>query len=117
LLQSLLLFASGPRHISIRRQTSKIAAFSRGVEPRAALGIHKRAEIRSDLEKGEIKKRGDRVAAITEGKNYELIDRNESGYRRGDRLRRVDRGRHGPRVEGGNGGPNRYAPSVPIKEK
>jgi hypothetical protein len=43
-------------------------------------------------------KRGDGVAAIIEGKNYELIDRSESGYRRGDGLRRVDRGRHGPRV-------------------
>jgi hypothetical protein len=35
------------------------------------------------------------VARI-EGKNYEIIYRNESRYRRGDGLRRVDRGCYGP---------------------
>jgi hypothetical protein len=35
---------------------------------------------------------------MIEGKNYELIYRNESGYRRGDRFRHGDRGRYGPRV-------------------
>jgi hypothetical protein len=35
---------------------------------------------------------------MIEGKNYGIIYRNESRYRRGDRLRRVDRGRHGSRV-------------------
>jgi hypothetical protein len=64
---------------------------------------HQRAEIRRDVEKGrKIKNGGDWVAAIIEGKNYELIDRNESRYRRGDGVRRVDRGRHGPGVGKGN---------------
>src|SRR5206468_12685699 len=36
------------------------------------------------------------VAAIIEGKNYELICRNESGHRCGDGLHRFDSGRHGP---------------------
>ena len=35
---------------------------------------------------------------MIEGENYELICRNESGHRRGDKLRLVDRGRHGPGV-------------------
>ena len=38
------------------------------------------------------------MAAIIEGKKYELIRRNKSRYRRGDGLRRVDRRRHGPGV-------------------
>ena len=41
------------------------------------------------------------MAAIIEGKKYELIRRNKSRYRRGDGLRRVDRGRDGPRVAKG----------------
>jgi len=65
-------------------------------------GIHQRAELRRDVEKEKKKnqKRGrwGGFAAIIKGKNYELIDRNESRYRRGDRLRRVDRGRHGPGI-------------------
>jgi hypothetical protein len=72
---------------------------------------HQRAEIRRDVEKGrKIKNGGDWVAAIIEGKNYELIDRNESRYRRGDGLRRVDRRRHGPGV--GKGEPRRLAGSI-----
>ena len=59
-------------------------------------GIHQRAEIRSG-QKGKNSKPGViRVAAIIEGKNYELIRRNESGDRSGDKLRSVDGGRHGP---------------------
>ena len=38
------------------------------------------------------------VAAIIEGKNYELICRNESGHRGRDGLHRVDSGRYGPGV-------------------
>jgi hypothetical protein len=48
--------------------------------------------------KRKIKRTGRRIAAIIEGKNYELICRNESGYRRGDGLGRFDRGRYGPRL-------------------
>src|SRR5437764_10365791 len=66
--------------------------------PPSARGIHQRAEIRSDLKEGKIKNGGDAVSAIIEGKNYELIRRNESRYCRGDGLRRVDRGRDGSRV-------------------
>src|SRR5207237_6141420 len=63
----------------------------------SARGIHKRAEIRSD------KKRKDKngtpgLSAIIEGKDYELIRRNESRYRGRDELGRVNRGRHGPRI-------------------
>jgi hypothetical protein len=36
--------------------------------------------------------------AIIEGKNYELISRNESGDRGSDELRRIDRRRHGPGI-------------------
>jgi hypothetical protein len=61
-------------------------------------GIHKRAEIRSDPKKGNMKNGGDGVSAIIEGKNYELIRRNESRYRRGNGFRLVDRGRDGSRV-------------------
>jgi hypothetical protein len=74
-------------------------------------GIHQRAELRRDVEKErKIKNGGDRVAAIIEGKNYELIDRNESRYRRGDRLRRVDRGRNRPGVAKAE--PRRMAGSI-----
>jgi hypothetical protein len=38
------------------------------------------------------------VAAIIEGKKYELIRRSENRYFRGGRLRCVDRGRHGSRL-------------------
>jgi hypothetical protein len=60
------------------------------------LRIHKRTEIRSDLEKE--KKNGGEVAAIAKSKSesYEIIDRIESGYRRSDRLRRIDNRSHGP---------------------
>jgi hypothetical protein len=72
---------------------------------------HQRAEIRRDVEKErKIKNGGEGVAAIIEGKNYEVIDRSESGYRRGDGLRRVDRGRHGPGV--GKAEPRRMAGSI-----
>jgi hypothetical protein len=63
-----------------------------------APGIHQHAEIRSD-QKGKIQKRG----VIGRGRhnwkgreNYELIRRSESSDRRGDELRLVDHGRHGP---------------------
>jgi hypothetical protein len=48
--------------------------------------------------KGKFKNAVIPMAAIIEGKKYELVCRNESRYRRGDGLRRVDRGRHGSRV-------------------
>ena len=48
----------------------EIAAFSRAPKPYSAPGIHKRAEIRSDL-KGKIK-RGHRGARTIGGKNMEL---------------------------------------------
>ena len=69
--------------------------------PFSALGIHMRAEIRSDQKKGKFKNAVIPMAAIIEGKKYELIRRNKSRYRRGDGLRRVDRGRDGPRVAKG----------------
>jgi len=65
----------------------------------SAPGIYKHAEIRSDVRKvkSKIQKKGATgVAAIIEGKNYELICRNESGHRRGDWFRHVNRGRYGP---------------------
>ena len=72
---------------------------------------HQRAEIRRDVEKErKIKNGGDGVAAIIEGKNYELIDRSESRHRRGDRVRRVDRRRHSPGVAKGE--PRRMAGSI-----
>jgi hypothetical protein len=55
--------------------------------------IHKRAVIRSDPNKA-----GDVGVAMIEEKNYEVIYRNESRDRRGDGLRRVDRGRYCPGV-------------------
>jgi hypothetical protein len=73
-----------------------LAAFSRGAKPRAAPGVLKHGEIRSDVRCA--KDRGDRGAAIIEGKNDKPIYRNESGDRRGDELGGVDRGRHGPGV-------------------
>jgi len=48
------------------------------------------------LQKGKIKKGGQRIAAIIEGENYELICRSESGHRGRDGLHRVDSGRYGP---------------------
>jgi hypothetical protein len=60
-----------------------------------------RTEIRSRSKKGKIKNGGDGLSAIIKGKDYELIRRNESRYRRGDGLRPVDRGRHGSRVAKG----------------
>lgn len=63
------------------------------------------------MEKKENQKTGgDGVAAIIEGKNYELINRNESGHRCGDGLRRVDRGRYGPGVAKAE--PRRMAGSI-----
>ena len=38
------------------------------------------------------------MAAIIERENYEFICRNESSYRSGDELRRVDGRRYGPGV-------------------
>ena len=73
--------------------------FSRGAKARAAPGVHKHAEIRSDVRYTKSKKTGgDGGAAIIEGKNDKPIYRNESGDRRGDRFPHVDHGCHGPRV-------------------
>jgi hypothetical protein len=44
---------------------------------------------------------------MIEGENYELICRNESGYRRGDELHLVDSGRHGPGLTNAAAGQNR----------
>ena len=62
------------------------------------LRIHKRTEIRSDLEKEKSKtgRRGCRDNKKQKRKVYEIIDRIESGYRRSDRLRRIDNRSHGP---------------------
>src|SRR5204862_5530571 len=68
--------------VSIKvRGMKEIAAFSRAPKPYSAPGIHKRAEIRSDL-KGKIK-RGDRGARIIGGKiwNYRLKRRWLSPWR------------------------------------
>jgi mRNA interferase HigB len=82
-------------------QADQVGKFtvSRGAKPRAAPGVHNHTEIRSDVRYARSKKQGaTRGAAIIEGKNDKLIYRNESGDRRGDRLRHVGRGCHGPRV-------------------
>jgi hypothetical protein len=46
----------------------------------------------------EKSKTGATRSSPIEGKNYELINRNESGHRRSDGLRRIDRGRYDPGI-------------------